>query len=997
MSVKVKEKSIFRKFMIPLLVIMVIQVILFACIFLFGGAIRHLDNNSFDILTSRATSRKNYLQNEMIQQWSNIDYFEENIASKIDNLLAQGGISPTHIDREIEPQILNAVTQDLVSLLRERGVSGAFLILNGIEDSHEKSGIYFTDMDPTTNSADNSDLLIEYAPSSVTKALRFPLNSTWTPDFLLDPANPETVFYYNAFNAGKTYADVSTKDLGYWSLPHQISPGSSQYVITYTRPLRTGDGTVIGVLGTSIATDYLASLLPYEEINMAGKGSYLLGIASANSGLVKNAVTSCPMAKQIIGSAPTTTLIDKNDYSGIYQFAQNDRVKSDVYASVQPLHLYNTNTPFEQDQWVLSGFIEGRYLLDSSLQVIMMVIISLAIAVVFGLLCITVVGRRLTRPISSLVGIMRASNAQLPVAFPKTHITEIDSLADAVETLNHDVSQAASKLSQIIHAANIPIGAFEYFAATNQVLITGRFFSLFGLPEADLNSYYMPAQEFEKQLLGFSKYHEASPDENTYILKIPLGSGDTRWLRLKIIQKDGSCIGALTDITQETLERRKIEYERDYDILTNLLNRRAFHAYMQDLFRHASSIKTAAFMLWDLDNLKYVNDTYGHDYGDTYIRKTADVLKDFISHNNAIVSRMSGDEFYIFLYGYDSKDEIREIIHSVKAEMDATLVDLPCATESRIHASVGVTWYPDDASNYFELIKYADFAMYTVKNTGKGRIAEFDRALYERDAFLLHSNEELNLILENESVDYAFQPIVNARNGDIFAYEALMRPTSQTLLKPSDILRIAHSQVQLHRVEKLTMFCSMRAFSQYPEIAAHRKIFVNTLPSQILDDADILAFREEFHDMLDRIVFELMESEHLNESFTNEKLRYIKKWNAQIAIDDYGAGYSNDSVLLSLNPDYVKIDMSIVRNIDTDQNRQLFLENLLAYLKSRNILTVAEGVETQEELRKLISYGVDFVQGFYVGEPALEPADISLRAREIQQIFSEEHGEGKGA
>ncbi|MEA5004173.1 MAG: hypothetical protein VB081_11810 [Christensenella sp.] len=526
MSVEIKEKSIFRKFMIPLLIIMVIQALLFACVFLFGGAIRHLNSNSFDILSSRTLSRKNYLQNEMVQQWANLDYFEDNISAKIDAVLAEKGIVPTNIDPSIEPQILGAVTDDLVSLLRESGVSGTFLILNGTDGSDTKSGVYFTDMDATTNSADNSDLLIEYAPSSVTKQLGFSLNSTWTPDFTLDPADPASLFYYNAFDAGKNYPDVASKDLGYWSIPRQVSPGSSQNVISYTRPLRTADGTVVGVLGTSITTDYLASLLPYDEINMDGKGSYLLGIASSGSGTIKNVVTSGPMAKQMIGSDATTTLVDKKDYEGIYELAKNDHVTGNVYANIQPLRLYNTNTPFEQDQWVLSGFIEGRYLLDSSFQVIIMVLLSLAIAVVFGLICINVVGRRLTRPISSLVGIMRTSSAQLPVVFPKTHITEIDSLADAVETLNHDVSQAASKLSQIIQAANISIGAFEYFPATNQVLITGRFFSLFGLPESDLHSYYMPAAEFDKKLQEFAAYHEDCSEENTYIIKISLGSGD---------------------------------------------------------------------------------------------------------------------------------------------------------------------------------------------------------------------------------------------------------------------------------------------------------------------------------------------------------------------------------------------------------------------------------------------------------------------------------------
>ena len=988
MSAKIREKSIFRKFMIPLLIIMVIQAFLFACIFLFGGTIRHLNNNSFDILTDRTLSRKNYLQNEMVQHWSNINPFEKGITDKIEDVLAEHNITSGQIDKTVAPAILNEVAEDLLSMLRENSTSGSFLVLDGTDGSTAKAGIYLLDMDPTTNSADNSDLLIEYAPSSVTKQLGLPLDSTWSPDFSLEPSNSASKYYYNPFNAGKEYPDVDTEDLGYWSLPHQVSPNSSQTVITYTRPLRLSDGSVIGVIGTSISTDYIASILPYEEINLDGKGSYLLGIGSEGSTTIQNVVTSGPMARMFIGSADSTAFVDKNDYNGIYEFQQNERVTSTVYANMQPLRLYNSNTPFEQEQWTLAGFIEGRYLLDSSFQVIFMVLISLAIAIVFGLICINVVGMKLTRPITSLVNIMRNSSAQLPVAFPKTQIREIDRLADAVEALNHDVSQSASKLSQIIQAANISIGAFEYFPATNQVLITGRFFSLFGLPESDLNSYYMPATEFKKQMQEVIPYSQPSSEDNTYLYKIPFGTGDIRWLRLKIIQKGDAYLGVLSDITQETLEKHKLEFERDYDLLTNLLNRRAFHSRMQEVFRHKADIRTAAFMLWDLDNLKYINDTYGHDYGDSYLRKTADVLRGFSSYNNAIVSRMSGDEFYIFLYGYDSKEQLREIIDTVKTNMDNAQIQLPNAAETHIRASVGVAWYPDDATNYFDLIRYADFAMYTVKNTGKGRVAEFDQSLYDRDAFLLHSNEELNCLLEQEFIDYVFQPIVDARTGDIFGYEALMRPASQTLITPVDVLRIAHSQAQLHRVEKLTMFSSIRAFAQYPEIARTHKVFVNTLPSQMLDADDLEKFGNEFHDLLHHIVFELMESEHLNESFTEEKMRYIKQWNAQVAIDDYGAGYSNDSMLLSINPDYAKIDMSIVRNIDTDKNRQVLLENILGYLKIRDIKTIAEGIETSSEMLTLLSYGVDYLQGFYLGLPTSIPATSSPRAQEIRDYHT---------
>ena len=259
---------------------------------------------------------------------------------------------------------------------------------------------------------------------------------------------------------------------------------------------------------------------------------------------------------------------------------------------------------------------------------------------------------------------------------------------------------------------------------------------------------HMSGDEFHELIKTFSSFKEPHIQENEFVYRLIGQNGNSVWLRLKLVinEKTGS-MGVLTDITQEMLEKRKLEYERDYDLLTNLLNRRAFQALIHDLFKKPEQLKTAAFLMWDLDNLKYINDTYGHDYGDEYIKKAANILKQFTSNKNTIVARMSGDEFYVFIYGCHSKDEIRQIIEPIKNKMDTATLYLPDTDGIKIRASAGISWFPSDATDYSELIKYADFAMYTVKNTEKGKIAEFDKSLYNRDSFLLHSKEELNLSL----------------------------------------------------------------------------------------------------------------------------------------------------------------------------------------------------------------------------------------------------------
>ena len=353
----------------------------------------------------------------------------------------------------------------------------------------------------------------------------------------------------------------------------------------------------------------------------------------------------------------------------------------------------------------------------------------------------------------------------------------------------------------------------------------------------------MSGEEFSSMLGSLMKSTDAEETEpNTFIVKFVAKNGDIHWLRLKNVNRDTQSFGVLTDVTHEILEKRKIEYERDYDPLTNLLNRRAFHAAMKEIFKHPEQLKTAAFVMWDLDNLKYINDTYGHDYGDKYIIAAANILHHCTKFKNAIVSRVSGDEFYVFMYGYKDRDTIRARIQTIREQLNTASIRLSEIKDIRIGASAGISWYPDDAANYLTLIKYADFAMYTAKKMEKGQLFEFDKNLYQRDALLLHSKEEFDKMIEDDSLPYAFQPVVDAHTGEILGYEALMRPNYKYLQQPTDVLRVAEAESRLRQVERLTLFNAARNFVRFPECAANKKLFINTLPGQILLEKDLTAF-----------------------------------------------------------------------------------------------------------------------------------------------------------
>lgn len=181
-----------------------------------------------------------------------------------------------------------------------------------------------------------------------------------------------------------------------------------------------------------------------------------------------------------------------------------------------------------------------------------------------------------------------------------------------------------------------------------------------------------------------------------------------------------------------------------------------------------------------------------------------------------MVSRLSGDEFVVFFHGFADKEGIRRVLEGDSPSHENG--DHPAAGSVRVPVPGlgGVSWYPDDSRQYDVLIRYADFAMYMVKRTNKGQFNEFDRERYVREAHLLQCKEELNDLLENERVSFQFQPIVDARTGALFGVEALIRPHTENIKTPYELLSLARSQSKLGEVERLTWFKALEGFSRLP-------------------------------------------------------------------------------------------------------------------------------------------------------------------------------------
>ena len=432
------------------------------------------------------------------------------------------------------------------------------------------------------------------------------------------------------------------------------------------------------------------------------------------------------------------------------------------------------------------------------------------------------------------------------------------------------------------------------------------------------------------------------------------------------------------------LERRRIEHERDYDILTGLYNRQAFQRVCETLFAKPEALGHAALLMTDLDNLKTINDTYGHDWGDQYLRQTGRCLA-ASTPPGTLSARLSGDEFMLLLYGYDSREAVREELEKLRAALQDSASILPSGSELHISLSGGVAWYPEDSTDFNTLKKYADFAMYQVKHSRKGEMKEFDIGMYNQEAYALQTRNEFEQMLRDQAVSYHFQPIFSARNGRAIAYEALMRPEMPTLRSPLTVMKLARELNRLYDIEHITLFKASSAFEKLKERGLVREdslLFINSIASVSLNDTDWRDYRGRFPELARKLVVEITEEEELDPAQLERK-RTLAGASGIFALDDYGSGYSNGSSLLTIAPRYVKVDISIIRSIDTNTDKQQFLTSLVDYARPRNILVLAEGVETTAELRKVLELGVDLLQGYCLARPAAVPPPLSKEAADI--------------
>ena len=607
-----KKQPIFRKILIPLMILVILEIGIIMMSIYGQGLFGLIHTNAREIVESRVEARRNYLESIMVNQWMNLGQTVQKINQLADGLVEAGKLDIEAIDDSSEnaAPFLNAVSDDLISMMRTNRVTGVFLILNadnlqsGMESGtyEDKPGLYFRDLDPESRPSNkNMDLLIERSPLLVARNKQLSTDRTWNTNFQFGTSGvPYYDFFYEPTQASFHYGvETSWEDLGYWSRPFSLF-GEEREAISYSVPLRLSDGRVYGVLGVDILLSYLQSYLPEKELDSGGTAFYFLSAEKSGEDVI-----SSEKYQQLIRlHSSTISTEDKTETGSSKQEEEN-------YTYSIPLHIFSTNGPFIDIAWKLGAEIPYKTMNRFANRMIFVMAVSIVLTLLIGILGSLVISVFLQRPIRNLAAEIRANKATEKLELKETGILEIDQMSEALEDLSDRLLQ----------------------------------------------------------------------------------------------------------------EQQNLQYERDHDFLTDLYNRRAFGRRIRELLEEKGGGNAiGAYIMMDLDNLKMVNDTFGHEYGDKYIRCASDAMRTALG-SEALYSRISGDEFNIFIFDEDGeRSRVNALIEKLQKTIDESYILLPDGSKKMLRLSGGVSWYPDGGANPDELQKNADYAMYVVKKTTKSQI-----------------------------------------------------------------------------------------------------------------------------------------------------------------------------------------------------------------------------------------------------------------------------------
>ena len=438
---------------------------------------------------------------------------------------------------------------------------------------------------------------------------------------------------------------------------------------------------------------------------------------------------------------------------------------------------------------------------------------------------------------------------------------------------------------------------------------------------------------------------------------------------------DPSILSVGLDVTEYKRVEGHLAWLADHDPLTNLFNRRRFSEELEHVLSRAERYQhLGALLFFDLDRFKYINDTSGHQAGDTLLKMIANMLKQIIRSDD-VIGRLGGDEFAIILPEINASGAI-EVAKKVLDQLGSAQLTIHNRTH-KISASIGIALFPEHGDNIHDLLAAADLAMYEAKALGRNAWYLFS----DKD----RSRERLqNLVFWKEKIEYShlhdnfilyFQPIMHVQSKQITHYEVLLRMLDQdgAIFFPSDFIPAAEHTGLIHTIDQMVLRKAIAQIASFYERNIKANFSIN-LSAHAFNDPELLSILKEglstYRINPGNLMFEITETAALEDlPGARTLMNEIKELGCGFILDDFGVGFSSFYYLRELPVDVVKIDGAFIRNLALSSDDMILVNALCSVARGFGKRITAEFVENAEIFALIEQMNIDYVQGYYIGKP----------------------------
>ena len=460
----------------------------------------------------------------------------------------------------------------------------------------------------------------------------------------------------------------------------------------------------------------------------------------------------------------------------------------------------------------------------------------------------------------------------------------------------------------------------------------------------------------------------------------------SEWYELRAVRTPGAngraerVTGVLRSITAQKRMLKRLTYLACFDELTGHLNRTRLRERLTSVITRAvSESRTCAYVVASIDKLAVINETYGFDVADEVIVAAGQRLAQTLRGSD-VIGRTAGNKFGVILADCGER-EMSLVAERLRAAVRGEIIETRAGSVSAT-VSIGAVWLPASAATSQEAMLRAEEAIEQARKMGRNGFAVYAKSEQKESARrrLMTIADELVEALNEHRLIFAYQPIVGARSRQPEHYECLVRLKRKdgTIAPAGDFIPAAETLGLVRLVDRRALEMAVAQLYAHPDV----KLSINVSGTTAGDHSWLQSFINyvrENREVAERMTVELTETAALQGFEENARfVTRLRDMGCRVAIDDFGAGYTSFRNLHKLRVDTVKIDGSYVKGLSRSPDNQIFVRTLIELAKNFQMETVAEWVGSEEDAQLLASYGVDYFQGYYFGQPDIAPSWLKV-------------------